>query len=838
MRSTHKLGFFVVAQALGATAVVPLALADLPSGTLLQNGSFEQPAIGGPSQFGTIPGWSPTAQCSGGGDIEIDNGEFGAAADGNRSVELSSTCVNGISQTVATTPGASYALTLAFGARPGTTAQQNQMSVSFGGQVLDNLILAPDGSPNINWTLHEYNVTASGTSAQLVLQRTDPDPTDSLGTEVDFVSLVPLVVNATPMQTIPGAYADAWLACPSPGQCVAVGIDETFSSALVTVITNGTAGPTQVYPGIIVTGLACSSPTSCVAFGSSDGESAIMTLDGGVLGPPQLVPETSEVRSVACSSPTSCVAVCNDGVVVPIESGVAGPAEVVPGVDEFSDVACDPAGTCFATAEGPAGGGVVPIRGGVAGPAQFFSGVLTVDITCPAAGSCVATAWDVSTARSYIVAVTNGVAGSPQIIGNTTAVFGSVACSDASHCVAVGNSNTATGGGFVVAVDDGVPGPIQTVPGVTVFRSVSCTTSCVAVGALNVNGPPEIGAIVPISGGVAGSVQYASGAGYLFGVACGASGCTVVGQDPSVSVGGFLSIQPAATPTLSTTASPSVPQGGEISDSATVSGGSSPTGTVTFTLYGPGDDTCSTPLSTSTVPLVNGTASSGDVQAGAAGTYNWVAAYSGDLANLPATSPCGAEPVAVTPQTLTGRAYGLSADATLLGLTLLDVSPTPDTGDVSTTSSSATSVPCVATLSGLLHANGLCASVDTTGYPGSSTATASVTDVSLSLETIPAVTIGAVEATSTTTCGGSTGTTTIASLKVGGTVVIDAQTSVAPNTKVRVGAVELTLNEQIPSSSPDAGLTVNAIHLHVSALGLARTDLVVASAQSDIGNCP
>jgi hypothetical protein len=226
------------------------------------------------------------------------------------------------------------------------------------------------------------------------------------------------------------------------------------------------------------------------------------------------------------------------------------------------------------------------------------------------------------------------------------------------------------------------------------------------------------------------------------------------------------------------------------------------------------------------------------VQAGAAGTYNWVASYSGDLANLPATSPCGAEPVVVTPQTLTGRAYGLSADAALLGLTLLDVSPTPDTGDVSTTSSSATSVPCVATLSGLLHANGVCASVDTTGYPGSSTATASVTDASLSLTTLPVVTIGAVEATSTTNCTGSTGTTTIASLKVGGTVVIDAQTSVAPNTKVTVGAVELTLNEQIPSSSPDAGLTVNAIHLRVSAFGLAQTDLVVGSAQSDIGNCP
>ena len=128
--------------------------------------------------------------------------------------------------------------------------------------------------------------------------------------------------------------------------------------------------------------------------------------------------------------------------------------------------------------------------------------------------------------------------------------------------------------------------------------------------------------------------------------------------------------------------------------------------------------------------------------------------------------------------------------------------------------------------------------MDTTGYPGSSTATASVTDASLSLDTIPAVTIGAVEATSTTTCGGSTGTVTIGYLAVGPTVVIEAQTSVAANTKVTLGVVELTLNEQIPFSSPDVGLTVNAVHIHVSALGLAQTDLVVGSAESDIGNCP
>ena len=48
----------------------------------------------------------------------------------------------------------------------------------------------------------------------------------------------------------------------------------------------------------------------------------------------------------------------------------------------------------------------------------------------------------------------------------------------------------------------------------------------------------------------------------------------------------------------------------------------------------------------------------------------------------------------------------------------------------------------------------------------------------------------------------------------------------------------LVLNEQFPFSTPDKGLTVNAVHATFNALGLARVDVVVASSESDIGNCP
>ena len=298
-------------------------------------------------------------------------------------------------------------------------------------------------------------------------------------------------------------------------------------------------------------------------------------------------------------------------------------------------------------------------------------------------------------------------------------------------------------------------------------------------------------------------------------------------------------IPPPAALTISTTPSGSVPAGGLISDSATVTGGLSPSGNVTFKLFGPDDPDCSdTPLATKTGTLNGGVASSGNVTAGAAGTYNWVAIYNGDANNGSVTSPCVSEEVVVTSQTLTGRAYGLTATATLLGRPLVNVVPIPDTGAISTTSSSSTSTPCVATLNGPVSAHVLCANVTTVAFPGKSTASASVADASVGISTIPTITLTAVKSTSTTTCEGSSGITIIDYLKVGTTVVIAQRTTVAPNTRITVGPVSLVLNEQIPFSVPDDGLTVNAVHVKVNALGLAQTNVIVASSESDIGNCP
>lgn len=293
-----------------------------------------------------------------------------------------------------------------------------------------------------------------------------------------------------------------------------------------------------------------------------------------------------------------------------------------------------------------------------------------------------------------------------------------------------------------------------------------------------------------------------------------------------------------ASPSLSTKPSASVPVGGTISDTATLAGGYNATGTVTFNLYAPGDSTCQSSIKTVTDTVTgNGSYGSGTVQANTPGVYNWTASYSGDTNNNTASSGCGSETVTVTPQTLTGRAYGLAASATAAGLQLLTVNPTPDTGSVSTTKAETVAPACVVSLSGLINSSTLCASVTTSLNPSKSVAQASINSTTIGLPGLPVITVGAVQSQSTSTCQAESGSTTIAYLSVGGVVVISKPTAVAPNTKISVAGITLVLNEQLTGPGT---LTVNAVHVEVNALGLSlvTANVVLASSTSDIENCP
>jgi hypothetical protein len=192
--------------------------------------------------------------------------------------------------------------------------------------------------------------------------------------------------------------------------------------------------------------------------------------------------------------------------------------------------------------------------------------------------------------------------------------------------------------------------------------------------------------------------------------------------------------------------------------------------------------------------------------------------------------------VTVTNQTLTGRSYGLTFGLSLLGIPTDVLKPTPDTGRVSTTSDGTVGSTCL-NISLVVTAHAVCGSVTTKSVPGSSVATAGLADATIGYSTLPVITLKTVKATSTTTCAGSAGTVTIAYLKIGSIVVIAQPTAIAPNTTLSVAGVSLVLNQQLRFSSPDSGLTVNAVVVHANLL-IGSLTVIVSSAESDIGNCP
>ena len=137
----------------------------------------------------------------------------------------------------------------------------------------------------------------------------------------------------------------------------------------------------------------------------------------------------------------------------------------------------------------------------------------------------------------------------------------------------------------------------------------------------------------------------------LGGIACGTLGSAFLKSRSSdsfqaeikdfiapVSVG----VSNCATPTLTTTASGPVTTGQAIHDVAHLSGGASPTGSITFQVFAPGDTTCQTPIDVPPAQTVNGNGdyTSDDFTTTQTGVYRWRAFYSGDTNNNAVSTPC------------------------------------------------------------------------------------------------------------------------------------------------------------------------------------------------------
>jgi len=129
-----------------------------------------------------------------------------------------------------------------------------------------------------------------------------------------------------------------------------------------------------------------------------------------------------------------------------------------------------------------------------------------------------------------------------------------------------------------------------------------------------------------------------------------ALGCNAANQTSSVA---------KASPGLSGQASDGT-VGGAIHDEVTVTGGFSPGGEVSFSVFAPGDSSCSTALETFTVAIQSGAAKTPDYVPQQAGQYRWTASYGGDADNEGAALGCNAanqtSSVAKASPTLSGSA--------------------------------------------------------------------------------------------------------------------------------------------------------------------------------------
>lgn len=425
------------------------------------------------------------------------------------------------------------------------------------------------------------------------------------------------------------------LSCPSAGNCTAAGGYTDTSGhheGLLVTETEGTWGtgveaslPANADPeiNVYIEGLSCASPGNCTAVGEY--------YDGAVDEPEIfLLIETEGTWGTAVQAEPPANAHPNWNTIVKgVSCGSVGNCAVV---GEYFDASGEMQGLLLNETEGKWGRGVEARLPANASPNP---GPFIEEVQCASAGNCTAVG-------SYIDSSENGQgllltesAGTwdtgveaPLPAGSRSGpslLAGSLSCPSAGDC------------GYV----DGYRDSSERLEGLLLTQSQGTWA-------------PALQAKLPLNAGPEPEVLLRS-------VSCATPGnCTAVGEytDSSEHRQGLLLTAAPTTANLSA----SGPLGGAFvgsaiptsSISAALDGGSAPSGTVTFTVFGPQS---SPPSSCASGGTVVGTASaSGDgtyhpstsFTPPSPGEYWWYASYGGDAGDEPATSVCGGASMAVT----------------------------------------------------------------------------------------------------------------------------------------------------------------------------------------------
>jgi uncharacterized repeat protein (TIGR01451 family) len=333
-----------------------------------------------------------------------------------------------------------------------------------------------------------------------------------------------------------------------------------------------------------------------------------------------------------CVPPTIATTASGNGSSVPIGDTTQHDVATITGVDSRPDPTgtmtfflCNPseltAGGC--ESGGTQVGDPIPIDSGSATSANADPSLISTagtycwraEYTPDAAGS------DFYSAGSH----TDSDSECFTVVPNTT-LIGTAATSQtigaAIHDVATLSGATADAGGTITF---SLYGP---------SASPDCSGTAVFTSTVNVsgNGNYNSGNFTPTTAGTYYWIASYSGDGNNLSSSgtCGDEGETsTIGQQP----------------TGITTAATDATVGAAVHDIATLSGATENAGgTITFSLYGPSDspDCSGDPVYTNTVDVIGpGDYNSGDFTPTTAGTYYWVASYSGDVNNQSSTGTCG-----------------------------------------------------------------------------------------------------------------------------------------------------------------------------------------------------
>jgi hypothetical protein len=485
-------------------------------------------------------------------------------------------------------------------------------------------------------------------------------------------------------------FGEGALSCPSVGNCTAVGEYRDSAGHEQGFLISETAGtwgtaveaplPANVgpEPQVVLDRLSCPSAGNCTAVGNYTEPSR-----KGWQG--FLVSETAGTWSTAAMVPS-----------LPANAS-PNPEEPMP----MGGVSCTSVGNCTAVgaytdSSGDTEGFIWTETAGAWGtavettlPANAASnpGVELESLSCPSAGNCTAVGEYTDSSSHYeglILGETSGTwgAGAEAIVpagvpSETNANLHEVQCPSAGNCTVFGvftNSEehdreflTETSGVWGPGVKLALP--VNAAPQLVIEGSLSCPSAgdCSYVNDWKVNefvsrallATENDGTWAPsINGALPANATGDPGA-FLSSVSCTAPGaCTAVGSYNSYNGGSVVEREGMVFTAAPTTANLTVSgplgyafAGSPISASrvsATLAGGSDPTGAITFTVFGPQSSPPTSCVSGGTTVGTGNAYGDGTYQPSATftppspGEYWWYASYGGDAGDEPSASRCGA----------------------------------------------------------------------------------------------------------------------------------------------------------------------------------------------------